>query len=85
MSFLLKIVESGSGREFSLGAFPTLEDCSEELDRLDSDWGALTTVEDITALDDDNPLAHYEGCDAYATDRNGVTYAEEMGDWVREQ
>jgi hypothetical protein len=83
MNLLLKIVESGSGREFTVGTYPTLEQCSKELEELDHEWCHTPKVM-IDDLPDSDPLRHYEGCDAYATDEDGNTYSESFGEWERD-
>jgi len=83
MSYLVKIVESGSGREFTVGTYSSLEECSKELNLLDERW-CRTPGAILQALPDGDVLAHYEGCDAYATDEDGITYAETFGSWERE-
>lgn len=74
-NYRLTIVESGSGDEFQLGVFPTLVDCSDELERLDKRFEKWCAA-GFPQLEEDDPLRHYEGCDAYATDTEGDTFIE---------
>ena len=82
MNYLLKIVESGSGREFTVGTYSSLKECSTALEQMDDTW-VRTPLPILELLPDHDPMAHYEGCDAYATDEDGVTWEESFGEWER--
>jgi hypothetical protein len=80
----LTIVESGSGDEYVLGMYDSLAECSAELEALHERWAAWDWDAGVPAADD--PVLYYEGCDAYAVDEDGVTYAEDgAGGWENEE
>jgi|WetSurSiteA1Bulk_404760.scaffolds.fasta_scaffold121547_1 hypothetical protein len=83
-NYRLTIVESGSGEEFTVGLYPTLDECSEALEELDKrheKWCAAG----FPKLSPDDLLNHYEGCDAYAVDCEGDVFVETgSGTWESE-
>jgi len=80
-NYVLTIVESGSGDEFTVGTFASLEDCDAVLSALDKrheKWCAAG----FPKLAEDDLLRHYEGCDVYATDTDGRGFFEDgYGHW----
>jgi hypothetical protein len=67
------IVESGSGNSYNVGSANTFEKASSLIDELEARFERWSE-NDFPPLHEQDPLGHFEGCDVYAIDRDGVQY-----------